>query len=175
MLKIDLHIKLLLIPLIFLITGCDYPVPEPTLRYDFLKNFDKAIIYPGRDKVFRYPSWMKQTEGRDAMVIGVFGEATFKLNPEEIGDELYFGFRLRIPDTASAKCVITVYENDSSNVVFSKILEAQGRESDKLWKDEVVNFSHFKNKRVSVKFSVEYEGTDAWVEWSSPILISDGK
>lgn len=165
------YLKILLVFCIFL--GCEYPVPESNLRYDFLNNFDKATITPGSDKVFRYQSWMKQVEGRDAMVIGVYGDATFKLNPDETGDELYFGLRLRIPDSAVARCVIIVNEKDSSNEIFSKILDTKSRASDKEWLDEVVDFSRYKDKQVSVKFSVQFEGTDAWVEWSSPILISN--
>ncbi len=155
--------------------GCNYPVPEINLSYDFLKNFDKAIITPGSDKVFKYQSWMKGTEGRDAMVIGVYGEATFTLNPDEVGDELYFGLRLRIPDTAAAKCDIIVTTDDSINVVFSKNLDNINKPADREWSDAVVDFSRFKNKNISVTFSVQYIGTDAWVEWSSPILIANKK
>ncbi|RCK71811.1 MAG: hypothetical protein IGBAC_0768 [Ignavibacteriae bacterium] len=153
--------------------GCDYPVPESNLSYDFLENFNKASISPGPDKVFRYQSWMKGTEGRDAMVIGVYGTVTFQLNPDEVGDELYFGLRLRNPDTAAAICNISVKANDSISVVFSKNLNTRYRAADRDWSDAKVDFSRFKNKSISVTFSVQFDGTDAWVEWSSPILLAN--
>lgn len=155
--------------------SCTPPVPENTIRFDFLKNFNKVEKKPSADKVFKYQNWQKATEGRDAMVIGVFGQASFALHPEQTGDDLYFGMRLRIPDSSRAECIIVVETSAHSDTVFRRSMDAVQNISDRNWSDEYVNMSKFKNQAITVRFSVQYVGTDAWVEWSSPILISEKK
>jgi hypothetical protein len=161
--------------LVFNFLCCNPPVPESTLRFDFLQNFDKVVKQPSADKVFKYQNWQKATEGRDAMVIGVFGQASFALHPEQTGDDLYFGMRLRIPDSSRAECIIVVETSAHSDTVFRRSMDAVQNISDRNWSDEYVSMSKFKNQAITVRFSVQYVGTDAWVEWSSPILISEIK
>jgi hypothetical protein len=168
--------KLFLFPFLCLIFFCcNPPVPDETLRYNFLENFNKVEIQPSADKVFKYQSWQKATEGRDAMVIHVFGQASFKLLPEQTGDDLYFGIRLRIPDSARAVCVILVETSSQSDTVFKRLMDAAQNINDQKWSDEYINMAKYKNQVLTVRFSVLYGGTDAWVEWSSPILLEDEK
>ncbi|MDP2208917.1 MAG: hypothetical protein Q8K98_09125 [Bacteroidota bacterium] len=166
-------ILILIIGVIF--WGCDYPVPEGRMRFDFLQNFNKVEKKPSAEKVFRYLSWQKGTEGRDAMVIGVYGEASFTLRPEETGDDLYFGLRLRIPDSARAECIIVVETSSQSDTVFRRLMDAARFTQDRNWSDEYADMSRYLNQPITVRFSVLYFGTDAWVEWSSPILVADEK
>jgi hypothetical protein len=167
---------LLLLPFLCLIfLRCNPPVPNETLQYNFLENFDKADKQPSGDKVFRYQSWQKATEGRDAMVIHVYAQASFKLLPEQTGDDLYFGMRLRIPDTARAECIIVVETSSQRDTVFRRLMDASQNISDRKWSDEYVNISRYKKQDITVRFSVLFAGTDAWVEWSSPILVEEEK
>ncbi len=159
----------------FIFLSCNPPVPESTLRFNFLQNFARAVRQPSPDKVFKYQKWQKGTEGRDAMVIGVFGQASFTLLPEETGNDLYFGMRLRIPDSARAECIIVVETSSQSDTVFRRSMDAVQNISDRNWSDEYVDMSRYLNQPITVRFSVLYYGTDAWVEWSSPILVADEK
>ncbi|MDI6804238.1 MAG: hypothetical protein QME58_10395 [Bacteroidota bacterium] len=170
--KMDFGIKIIsLLSLIFI--SCNPPVPDSTLRFDFLQNFDKVVKQPSPEKVFKYQKWQKATEGRDAMVIGVFGEAGFTLLPEQTGEHLYFGLRLRIPDSARAECIIVVQTSSQKDTVFRRFMDAAQNINDRNWSDEYVNMSKYKNQHLTVKFSVLYADTDAWMEWSSPILVAD--
>lgn len=162
-----------LLGLIFI--SCNPPVPENIIRFDFLQNFDKVVKQPSTDKVFKYQKWQTGTEGRDAMVIGVNGQASFTLRPEETGDDLYFGMRLRIPDSARAKCIIVVETSSYSDTVFRRFMDAAQNIDDRNWSDEYVDMSRHLNQAITVRFSVQYRDTDAWVEWSSPILVAEKK
>jgi|WetSurMetagenome_2_1015567.scaffolds.fasta_scaffold25464_2 hypothetical protein len=153
---------------------CNPPVPESTMRFDFLENFDSAMKEPS-EKVIRYQTWQKGTEGRDAMVMGVNAQASFNLSPEQTGDDLYFGLRLRIPDTARAECIIVVETSSQRDTVFRRLMDVANNTNDRNWSDEYVNMSRYKAQDITVIFSVLFAGTDAWVEWSSPILVSDEK
>lgn len=163
----------LLLGLLFL--SCNPPVPDSTMRFDFLKNFNIVEKKPSPDKVFKYQSWQKATEGRDAMVIGVFGQANFTLRPDQTGDDLYFGLRLKIPDSARAECIIVVETVSHSDTVFRRSMDAARFTQDRNWSDEYADMSRYLNQPITVRFSVLYFGTDAWVEWSSPILVADEK
>lgn len=167
--------KLLLFPfLCLLFLCCNPPVPDETLRYDFLENFNSATKQPS-EKVIHYQSWQKGTEGRDAMVIGVNAQASFKLLAEQTGDDLYFGLRLRIPDTARTECVVVVETSSQRDTVFRRLMDAAKNINDRNWSDEYVNMSRYKEQDITVRFSVLFAGTDAWVEWSSPILVEEEK
>jgi hypothetical protein len=175
--KIDIlkNSKIVVITLLGLIfLCCNPPVPESTLRFDFLENFDSATKQPN-EKIIHYQSWQKGTEGRDAMVIGVNAQASFKLLPEQTGDDLYFGMRLRIPDSAHTECIIVVETSSQSDTVFRRLMDAAQNINDRSWSDEYVNMSRYRNQNITVIFSVPYIGSDAWVEWSSPILVEDEK
>lgn len=155
-----------------LFLACNPPVPENFIGYDFLKNFDKAVIYPSKYKVFKYQNWQKSTEGRDAMVIGVYGGIIFSLKPEETGDYLYFGLRLRIPDTTNAQCMIIVSTLTDRDTVYNRFLDSTNP-NHRNWIDDFVNMSYYKNKHIAIEFTVYNKGIDAWVEWSSPILLKE--
>ena len=168
-------IKQLLLSLLGLIFFyCNPPVPESTMRFDFLENFDSAMKEPS-EKVIHYQTWQKGTEGRDAMVMGVNAKASFNLSPEQTGDDLYFGLRLRIPDSARAECAIVVQTSSQSDTVFRRLMDAVQNINDRNWSDEYINMSRYRNQNIIVKFFVLYIGSDAWVEWSNPILVSDEK
>lgn len=153
------------------ILSCNPPIPRNTLRFDFLKNFDKAEKTPG--KVFKPASWEKQTRGRAIMLIGVFGEAKYKLLPEQTGDDLYFGLRMNSPDSARAECLIIVETSSQVDTVFKRLMNTAENVLDRNWYDEHVRLSKYKGYDINVRFSVLFAGTDAWVEWGSPILIAD--
>lgn len=159
----------------FILVGCNPPSPDSTLRFDFLKNFNKVVKQPSPDKVFKYASWMKATEGRDAMVIGVFGEASFTLLPEQTGEHIYFGLRLRIPDSSRAECIIVVQTSSQSDTVFRRLMDAARYTQDRNWSDHYINMARYQNQPITVRFSTQYWDTDAWAEWSSPILLSGDK
>jgi hypothetical protein len=166
---------LLLLPFLCLIfLSCNPPVPDSTMRFDFLDNFDKATKQP-IDKVLRY----KYNIGRDAMVIGVNAQISFKLTAEQTGDDLYFGLRFNLetnPDTARAECIIVVETSSQRDTVFSRLMDKAQNFADRNWSDEYVNMSRYKGQDITVRFSVLVVGIiDAWVDWSSPILVSDEK
>ncbi len=169
--KIVIIILISLLGLIFI--SCNPPIPVNIIRFDFLQNFDKADKTPG--KIFRYQSWEKGTEGRDAMMVGVYGEASFKLLPEQTGKDLYFGLRLRKPPSAHAVAIIAVETISRIDTVFRRSMDAAQNINDRNWSDEYVNMSHYLNQAITVRFSVQYRDTDAWVEWSSPILVAEKK
>lgn len=158
-----------------IVISCNPPVPDNTLRFDFLENFEKVVKQPSPEKVFKYQKWQKSTEGRDAMVIGVFGEAGFTLLPEQTGEHLYFGLRLNIPDSARAECVIVVQTLSQSDTVFRRLMDAARFIQDRNWSDHYVDMSRYLNQSITVRFSTQYWGTDAWAEWSSPILVTGDK